>query len=102
MEKIQFISYSPQQLQGEITPSVKIQLKKSTKHYKSKRQRKCKTTAKTVKIIITVIRQFIVINQIVEPSLLHNSNQEISYFYFTICLLMKILLSRIKKTNNHK
>ena len=33
MEQIQFISYSPQQLQGEITASVKVQLEDFLKKY---------------------------------------------------------------------
>lgn len=36
MEQIQFISYSPKQLQGEITQAVKIQLEEFLKIYKPK------------------------------------------------------------------
>lgn len=91
METIQFIQYSPQQLQGKITTSVKIQFKKPNKHPKSnKHPKKSKNTAKIIGIILSIIYQSIIVIQIIAAYFIQNSHHEIThFFYFAIYILVK-------------
>ena len=94
METIQFLNYSPKQLQGEITASVKTQLEEFLKIYKPKEPykhpKKSKNIAKKVEIILSSIYKLIVIAQIIEPFLLYDSHYDIiHFFYYVLYIFVK-------------
>lgn len=90
METIQFLNYSPQQLQGKITTSVKKRLKKQNLKRKNNPLKKSQETVKIIKVILKI---YCYLAQPIEPYILHNYHQEISNFlYFAKKIFVKWLL----------
>ncbi len=80
MKIIQFISYPPKQLQGEITSSVKKRLKKQNLKRQNERFKKGQETVKIINLILKTYCNLEHLSQLMEPNLLHNYHQEISSF----------------------
>lgn len=93
METIQFISYPPQQLQGEINSSVKKRLKNQNVKRQNERFKKGQETVKIFNLILKTYCNLEHLSQLMEPNLLHNYHQEIlSFLCFAKNIFVKWLL----------
>lgn len=85
MKSIQFLNYSPKQLQDEITATVKKRLKKEELKRKNKPFKKSQEALKIIQVILQL--------QHIALDLLHNYHQEIlGLLFFAKNIFMKWLL----------